>query len=82
MDKNVSDTPKQWFIRLPQVLEIFPVSKSTLWKMVRENKFPRPRKLSMRTSAWVASEVYEACERLSALPNKQRSMKDGGGHND
>lgn len=57
------------FLRLPQVLDRVPVSKSTWWKGIRDGKFPQPVKLSTRTSAWRRSDIDELCERLSA-PNE------------
>jgi prophage regulatory protein len=53
------------FLRLPQVLEIIPVSKSTWWGGIRCGKYPRPVKLSERTSAWRRSDILALCERLS-----------------
>lgn len=45
------------FLRLPQVLERIPVSRSGLWKMVQEHRFPQPVKLSPRVTVWRASDV-------------------------
>jgi prophage regulatory protein len=53
------------FLRLPQVLQIFPVSKSTWWAGIRAGKFPKPVKLSERTSAWRRSDIEALCSRLS-----------------
>lgn len=50
------------FLRLPQVLERFPVSKSTLWELIRGGNFPPPCKLTKRTSAWIEEEVEAACK--------------------
>ena len=52
------------FLRLPQVLEIFPVSKSTWWQGIRSGKYPKPVKLSERTSAWRESDIDALCDRL------------------
>jgi prophage regulatory protein len=52
------------FLRLPQVLERFPVSKSSWWLGIRKGKFPKPVKLSERTSAWLESEIDDLCKRL------------------
>ena len=45
------------FLRLPQVLERVPVSKSTWWKGIRDGIFPKGIKLSTRTTAWRESEI-------------------------
>ncbi len=33
------------------------VSKNTIWRMVREGKFPRPIKLSEKVTVWKADDV-------------------------
>ncbi len=44
-------------LRLPQVLELVPVSKSTWWLGVRDGRFPKPVKLGRRTTCWRESEI-------------------------
>jgi prophage regulatory protein len=44
-------------LRLKQVLERVPVSKSSFWNGVRTGKYPKPLKLGPRTSAWRESEI-------------------------
>jgi prophage regulatory protein len=46
-------------LRLPQVLELIPVSKSHFWQGVRTGKYPRPFKLSDRVTVWRESEVMQ-----------------------
>lgn len=50
------------FVRLPQVLAIYPVSKSTWWAGVRSGRFPAPVKLGPRTTAWRLREILELIE--------------------
>jgi len=44
-------------IRLPQVLEIIPVSKSAWWHGIKQGRYPKPVKLGARTTAWRESDV-------------------------
>lgn len=44
-------------LRLPQVLEIIPVSKSTWWKGCKEGRYPRPVHPSPRTTAWRKCDI-------------------------
>ena len=44
--------PPSKFLRLPQVLEVFPVSKSSWWAGVKSGKYPKSVKLGCRTTAW------------------------------
>ena len=55
---------KRGFLRLPQVLEILPISKSTWWKGIREGRFPKPVKLSERTSAWSRADIDALCDQF------------------
>jgi len=56
--------PETGFLRLPKVLEIVPVSKSTWWAGVREGRYPKPVKLSANVTAWRATDIRELIERL------------------
>jgi predicted DNA-binding transcriptional regulator AlpA len=48
-------------LRIKQVLEIVPVSKSTLWQWVKVGKFPTPIKRS-RCTFWIAEDVQKFIE--------------------
>ena len=49
--------PADGFLRLPQVLSVFPVSRSSFWAGVKSGKFPQPVKLGPRTTAWRADDI-------------------------
>lgn len=50
--------PQDGYVRERQLLDgILPFSATTLWRMVRENRFPRPVKLSGRITAWPVEAV-------------------------
>ncbi|HVN89192.1 MAG TPA: AlpA family phage regulatory protein [Candidatus Binataceae bacterium] len=53
-------------LRLPQVLTLIPVSKSTWWNGVRQGKFPRPVKLGQRTTCWRASDILALIDQAAA----------------
>jgi len=50
--------PNTGFIRLPDVLDHFPVSKSTWWAGVKDGRFPTPIKISANITAWRAEDVH------------------------
>lgn len=52
------------FLRLPQVLELFPISKSTWWRGVKSGEYPQPVKLTERTSAWRIEDIEELMARF------------------
>ena len=49
--------PKTGFIRLPTVLSLIPISKSSLYAGIKKGTYPAPVKLSERTSAWRVEDI-------------------------
>ena len=47
------------FLRLKDVLKIYPVSKSTWWAGVKSGRFPAGVRLSERTTAWRVSDIQK-----------------------
>ena len=45
------------FIRLPEVMQRVGLSKSQVYKLIAEDQFPKPVKVSQRISCWVVTEV-------------------------
>lgn len=48
---------KDVLLRLPQVLAVVPIPKSSWWRGIKEGRFPKGIKLSARTTVWRASEI-------------------------
>ena len=44
-------------LRCPQVLERTGLSKTHLYRLIQQGKFPAPHKLSERVSAWNEAEI-------------------------
>ena len=51
--------PSEGYVRLPTILKVIPIGKSTLWKRVADGTFPQPVKLGERTTAWRVSDIRE-----------------------
>lgn len=51
--------PETGFVRLPQVLKVFPVSKSTWWAGVKDGRYPKPVKLGPKMTAWRVEDIKE-----------------------
>ena len=45
------------YYRLKQILEVIPVSKSSIWQWVKEKKFPKPIKLGAKTTVWRSDSI-------------------------
>lgn len=56
------------FLRLPQILAAFPVSRSAWWAGVKAGRYPQPVKLSERTTAWRASDIAALIEATGNVP--------------
>jgi predicted DNA-binding transcriptional regulator AlpA len=50
-------TPDQTLLRLPQVLQRVPVSRSHWWAGIASGKFPAGIKLSERVTCWKSSDI-------------------------
>jgi prophage regulatory protein len=59
---NTNHQAADGFLRLPQVLERIPISRSGWWQGVKEGRFPQPVKLSPRVNVWRASDVQAYIE--------------------
>ena len=44
-------------LRLPMVMRITGLARSTIYKLISQNQFPVPIKLSTRAVAWLQSEI-------------------------
>lgn len=45
------------FLRLPQVLKLIPVGKSTWWAGIKSGRFPQSYKLGPKVTAWKRSDI-------------------------
>ena len=54
------------FLRLPQVLEIFPISRSSWWQGCKNGKYPKPIKLGPRITVWRKDEIEKLAEKFSS----------------
>ena len=65
MQQTIANLPAVGYVRLPQILKIFPVSKSAWWEGCRNGVFPKPVKLGPRTSAWRVEDIRALMERIN-----------------
>ena len=74
MEKSNS-LPKIGFLRQKQILgdpkakppipAIIPISSSSWWDGIKKGIYPRPVKLSARTSAWKAEDIRSLIEEIN-----------------
>lgn len=65
--------PETGFVRLTQVLTIFPISRSAFWAGVKSGKYPQPVKLSERCTAWKVEDI----RKMIASYNNSTNTKEG-----
>ena len=53
-------------LRLPKVMELTGLGRDTIYRYIREGKFPPQRRISERASAWREDELREWIESRSA----------------
>ena len=57
--ERVKEPPEQpKFIKLPEVVSICCMSKTSIYAAIRQGRFPKPVKLGNRCAVWVKSEVH------------------------
>ena len=55
--------PKSFkYLRLPQVCEMFGISKPSIYRLMKEGKFPLARRLGYRSVGWLEPELKEFAE--------------------
>jgi predicted DNA-binding transcriptional regulator AlpA len=59
-------------LRLPQVLALVPVSRSTWWAGCKSGRFPKPVKLGPRTTAWRASDIAALLESITGKKEEEK----------
>ena len=58
--------PETGFLRIAEVLKLFPVSRSTWWAGVKDGRFPKPVKLSENITAWRVEDIKALIQSRSA----------------
>tara|TARA_R110002167_G_scaffold103839_1_gene268248 strand:- start:4204 stop:4422 length:219 start_codon:yes stop_codon:yes gene_type:complete len=58
--------PETGFLRLPQVLQLIPIGRSSWWAGIASGKYPKGVRLAPRTTAWRCEDIRQLLEELSA----------------
>ena len=49
-------------IRMPEVARTTSLSKSTIYDLIKANKFPRPKRLGKRAVGWLTDDIQNWIE--------------------
>jgi len=65
IDHASTDLATKGLLRLPEVLKIIPVSRSTWYLGVKNREYPTPVKIGRRASAWRRHEIEALLSRFT-----------------
>jgi len=65
MQENKPILPPGGFVRLPQILELFPISRSAWWAGVKSGRYPASVKLGAGTTAWRTEDIQQLLNQIS-----------------
>ncbi len=63
-DKTINNSINNSLMRLPEVLSLIPISKSTWYLGTQSGKFPKPTKLGPRMCVWHAEDIYALIDQM------------------
>ncbi len=55
----------QSILRMPEVSRVTSLSKSTIYELIKVNKFPHPKRIGIRAVGWLADDIQNWIENLS-----------------
>jgi prophage regulatory protein len=73
---TMSTDPLDRVLRWREVRDLVPLSRSTIWRMTRNGRFPRPVQLSSAASVgWLRSEIDDWVRERTALRDRTTNDK-------
>jgi len=64
-ERLTTPLPQEGFVRLPQVLHVLGIGKTTFWEGIKSGRFPAPIKLGPRTSVWKVEDIRNLISRIA-----------------
>lgn len=55
--KRDAHLPEIGFVRLPTILQLIPISRSTFLARVKAGEYPKPYKIGPKVSAWNVDDI-------------------------
>lgn len=62
---SILPLPQEGFVRLPQVLHVLGISKTTFWDGIKKGRYPAPIKIGRRIAVWKVQDIRELITQLS-----------------
>jgi len=64
-NKVLYELPQEGFVRLPVILKVLSIGKTTWWCGVREGKFPKGIRIGKRTARWNVKDIRDLIEKYT-----------------
>lgn len=61
----IETIPQTGFAKIPQILSVIPVSRSTWWAGCKSGRFPAPIKLGANTTVWKAEDIHALIKQIA-----------------
>jgi prophage regulatory protein len=58
------------YIRFKELRKLIPLCRTTIWRMMREGRFPQSRRIGKVATAWLENEVEEWIRQRAREGNK------------
>ena len=78
--KEIHELPQTGLLRIKQVLQFIPVSRSHFWAGVKAGKYPKPMKLSERVTCWKACDIQALVDGIQPHHSIGKIIRKGVGH--
>ena len=66
--------PQEGFVRLAQVLQVIPVSRSSWYNGVRDGRYPAPVALDVRTKVYRVEDIRALIARISGQEQNNAAL--------
>jgi predicted DNA-binding transcriptional regulator AlpA len=64
-------------LKMPEVIKVTGLARSTIYKLISENRFPKQIKLTSFSSGWLQSEVDSWVSERIAISRNEESVING-----
>lgn len=65
MNDKIDILPQTGFVRLPAILAVIPIGKSSWWDGVKRGIYPQPVRIGQRVTAWRVEDIKALIQQLS-----------------
>ena len=65
LNQSQNQPQQAGFLRVPQILKLIPIGRSTWWRWIADGKAPKGIKLGEKTTVWKAEDINALIEQLA-----------------